>query len=362
MVNMRGPVERELVDSSPVGEQKKRMGSSFFRGENCNFNPYGKDHCNLDFASHFVLKGWLPDRPIIGKTTTVTVFGSCFARNISNHLASIGFNTSDQREKNIHVSSMGEGLVNVHSIAQQFRWALDSWTPPSNLWYGYDAEEFDSSEDVRIQTRKVFLGTEVFILTFGLSEIWYDEITGGVLWRAVPMKHYDASRHKFRVCTFLETKECISEIVRLIAQRVPEAKIVITVSPIPLITTFRPVSCITANTVSKSLIRGAVDETIRELSAENRNKVYYFPAFELINECFPNRFVEDGRHLHPMIVPSVMRLFEATFCETNCTIEEAELGFQQARLDDARTLAEHPLFTRSFDADQVFDRISETPE
>ena len=102
---------------------------------------------------------------------------------------------------------MGEGLVNVHSIAQQFKWALNGWLPPSNLWHGYDAEEYDLSEVIRLKTREVFLNTEVFILTFGLSEIWYDEITGGVFWRAVPMKHYDAGRHKFRVCTFAETKE-----------------------------------------------------------------------------------------------------------------------------------------------------------
>ncbi len=57
--------------------------------------------------------------------------------------------------------------------------------PPSNLWHGYNAEEYDLSEDVRIRTKNEFLSTEVFFLTFGLSEIWYDEITGGVLWRTV---------------------------------------------------------------------------------------------------------------------------------------------------------------------------------
>jgi len=353
MVRERGQLGglgyQETVNASPPGEEKKRMGSSFFRGENCNFNPYGKDHCKPDFAVHFVLKGWLPENPIINETTKVTAFGSCFAQNISEHLANIGFSTSKQGEKNIYVSSMGEGLVNVHSIAQQFRWALEGWKPPSNLWYGYNAEKPDLSEDIRTRTRDVFLGTDVFILTFGLSEVWYDEITGGVFWRAVPMKHYDASRHKFRVCTFLETKECILEIISLIRRHVPHAKLVMTVSPIPLIATFRPVSCITANSVSKSLIRAALDEALREMGRENGRDVYYFPAFELINECFPNRFIEDGRHPHPMIVPSVMGLFEAAFCETNLTLEEAEQKFQEARLDNTRMLLQHPLFCRSFD-------------
>jgi len=327
------------------------MGSSFFRGENCNFNPYGKDHCKPDFAAHFVLKGWLPEKPIISETTKVTAFGSCFAQNIGDHLANIGFNTSKQREKNIYISSMGEGLVNVHSIAQQFKWALEGWKPPSNLWHDYNAEKSDLSEDIRARTRDVFRGTDVFILTFGLSEIWYDEVSGGVFWRAVPLKHYDASRHKFRVCTFLETKECILEIIGLIRRYVPHAKLIMTVSPIPLIATFRPVSCVTANSVSKSLIRAALDEVLREMEHQNGQNIYYFPAYELINECFPDRFIEDGRHLHPMIVPSVMGLFEATFCETNLTLEDAERRFQEARLDNARTLLQHPLFSRSFGSD-----------
>ena len=361
MVTMLGEIGlQEMVDASPIGEEKKRLGSAFFRGEHCSFNPYGKDHCKDDFATHFILKGWLPGAPIIHRKTRVTAFGSCFADNICTHLASIGFSTSKQENNDIYVSSMGEGLVNVYSIAQQFKWALNGWLPPSNLWHGYDAEEYGLSEVIRLKTREVFLNTEVFILTFGLSEIWYDEITGGVFWRAVPMKHYDAGRHKFRVCTFAETKESILDIIQLIKQPVPQAKLVMTLSPIPLIATFRQVSCITANSVSKSLLRAALDEALRELKAEIRQDVYYFPAFEIINECFPNRFVEDGRHLWPMIVPSVMRLFEATFCETNLTIDEAEQGFHKARLQDVQTLTEHPLFSQAFKSGILPDKPEQT--
>lgn len=337
---------QEMLSAAPPGQQAKKMGSSFFRGKNCNFNPYGQDHCAENFARQFLLHGWLPEQPIISANTQVTAFGSCFAENISHHLASIGFSTAKQRAKDIYVTLMGEGLVNVHSIAQQFKWALDGWVPPSNLWHGYDAEEYDLTEEIRVKTRDVFLSTEVFVLTFGLSEIWYDEMTGGVFWRAVPMRHYDANRHKFRVCTFQETKDNIAGVIDIIKRHVPHAKIVMTVSPIPLIATFRDISCITANSTSKAIIKAALDETIRELVAEQRRDVFYFPAFEIINECFPSRFGEDGRHLHPMIVPSVMRLFEATFCETELTIEEAERTFRKARVEASKVLSGHPLFSQ----------------
>ncbi|WEX86482.1 GSCFA domain-containing protein [Sinorhizobium garamanticum] len=338
---------QETVSVIPAGEAPKKMGSSFFRGSASNFNPYGSDHVKDDFASRFLLKGWTPDKPFISPATNVTAFGSCFAENISKHLAKLGFDVSKNRDREIYISSMGEGLVNVHSIVQQFRWALEGIAPPTNLWHGYKAEEFDLTEEIRTRTRDVFLKTDVFILTFGLSEIWYDELTGGVFWRAVPMKHYDPGRHKFRVCTFGETKACIQEIIDLIGKHVPRAKIVVTVSPIPLVATFRPIACLTANSASKAIIRAAVDETIRESGDEWAGRLYYFPAYEIVNEAFPNRFVEDGRHLQNMIVPAVMNLFQATYCNTDLTIDEAEKMLKAARLQSANTLDGHALFSQA---------------
>ena len=268
--------DQEIFRVAPEGETPKKIGSSFYRGENCNFNPYGGDHNASDFVQRFFLKGWSPQERFISPQTQITAFGSCFAHHIGEHLAKLGFDTAKRRASDIYVSKMGEGLVNVHSILQQFKWALEDWKPPSNLWHDYDAEEFDLKEDIRQKTRSVFLSTDVFILTFGLSEIWYDEVTGGVFWRAVPLKHFDPERHKFRVCTFEETKDCLSEIIRLIRTYVPNAKVVMTVSPIPLIATFRPVACITANSVSKAIIRAALDEVVR-VHPDSGRELFYFP-------------------------------------------------------------------------------------
>ncbi|MGH9593217.1 MAG: GSCFA domain-containing protein, partial [Bryobacteraceae bacterium] len=211
---------QEIVEANPTGEVRKRMGSAFFRGENCNFNPYAVDHQKPNFCEHFLLRGNLPARKIIGIDSQVTAFGSCFAKNITDHLSRLGFNMSRDRAPGIHVSAMGEGLVNVYALLQQFEWALTNVRPPENLWHGFDARSFGYEEAIRQETRRIFLSTDVFILTFGLSEIWYDEATGGIFWRAVPMKFYDASRHKFRVCTFAETKGAIEKIYRLIRSEI----------------------------------------------------------------------------------------------------------------------------------------------
>jgi hypothetical protein len=230
--------------------------------------------------------------------------------------------------------------VNVHAILQQFEWALTNVRPPENLWHGFDAKSFGYDENVRQKTKGIFLTTDVFIITLGLSEIWFDEITGGIFWRAVPMKFYDPTRHKFRVCTFSETKEAIGKIYKLIKSGTPNAKIIFTLSPIPLVATFRNESCIVANSASKSILRAALDEFIRTDFNGADPDLYYYPAFEIVNELFPARFHNDGRHLHPFIIPAVMKLFEAHFCESELTPAEAEASLKHARKMSAALCAE----------------------
>jgi hypothetical protein len=335
---------RESLTFSPAGETPKKMDSAFFRGENCNFNPYQNDHLSDAFCKDFILKGWLPPSRFIASSDRVTAFGSCFAENITQHLIRQGFDTSKSRDPEIYVSMMGEGLVNVYALLQQFEWALENTTPPKDLWHGFRAESFGYDETVRLRTRDIFLGTDVFIVTFGLSEIWYDEISGGIFWRAVPMDSYDPSRHKFRVCGFDETKVAVKRIFDLIKRHVPQAKIVFTLSPIPLAATFRPQSCVTANSASKALLRAAIDEFMRESGPELGTRLFYFPAYEIVSELFPCRYGEDGRHLLPVIVPAIMKLFEAYYCQTPLTTQEAENEMREARRQSASAVDRHPLY------------------
>jgi hypothetical protein len=338
---------QEKLKISPAGQAAKTVGSGFYRGETCQFNPYHADHAADRFAERFLLEGWTPPTRFITPGSRITTFGSCFAQNVMHHLRAIGFDTSRDRDGGIYISLMSEGLVNVHALLQQFEWALEGQTPPENLWHGFDAESFGYDEAIRVRTREIMLSTNVFILTFGLSEIWYDQQTGGVFWRAVPMKHYDSERHRFRVASFAETKGAIQRILALIANHAPDAAVVMTLSPVPLAATFRPVSCLTANSASKALIRAALDEVLREAGERPHGGVYYFPAYEAVKELFPQPHVDDGRHFHSFVVPSIMALFEAHYCQTDLTPAQAELRLRRARIDSARSLAQHPLFGES---------------
>src|SRR6188474_2512593 len=205
--------------------------------------------------SRFILKGWMPDQPFIDHKTNIVAFGSCFAANIGRYLANLGFDVVTQREGAAYVQQIQDGLVNVYAICQQFEWAWENRVPQVELWHGWKAEEYGYDEEVRLATKELFDAADVFILTFGLSEIWYDEPTGEVFWRAVPIERFDPSRHKFRVATFAETLDRMRKTYALIRKHRPAARIVFTLSPVGLAATFRPVSCITANATSKALLR-----------------------------------------------------------------------------------------------------------
>jgi len=323
---------RQTAASQPaVQEDGYAPGALFFLGENCNYWPREKDFASEMFLEDYVLKGWMPAAPSINFHTRVTTFGSCFAIGIANHLSKLGYSIAKERDPEIYISRMAEGFVNIYSILQQFEWALENKAPPENLWHGFNAEEFGYSEKIREMTRAVFLDTDFFIITLGLSEVWFDEVTGGVLWRAVPKKTYDAARHRFRLCSVDETKAKLSRIYEIIREHVPAAKVLFTLSPIPLLATFRPVGGITANSVSKAILRSAIDEFYRDHPADLNRTLFYFPSYEIAGELFLDRFVADCRHLHNPIVDFIMQTFEALHCETGRSMAEINRLFHERR-------------------------------
>jgi hypothetical protein len=316
-----------------------QKGGAFFRGDHCNFWPRLQDFADGEFMEAYVLKGWMPEARMIDSRTRVTTFGSCFAVSIANHLSKLGYSIAKDRDPDIYISRMSEGLVNVHSILQQFEWALENKTPPENLWHGYDAEEYGYSEKIRERTRAAFLDTEFFVITFGLSEVWFDEPTGGVLWRGVPMKVYDPARHKFRMCSVAETRQKIDRIHAIIRRHVPKAKLLFTLSPIPLLATFRPVGCVTANTASKAILRTALDEFFRDHAGDLNRELFYFPSYEIANELFPVRFEIDCRHPRTEIVQFIMQTFEALYCESGLSMAEINALFRDWRLNNEKSFA-----------------------
>ncbi len=261
-----------------------------------------------------LLDGWLPETPLIGADTRVIGVGSCFARYFILWLAEQGFNRAVDSSPYNALMRYGATFESPAVIAQQFRWAFDEFDAKNALWIDKDRELFEANDERKRMVRETLARTDVLILTLGLSEVWYDKTTGEPLWRALTRRHYDSARHVFRVETLQDTKRHLEKIEDIRRRHLPGLKIVYTVSPVRLTATFRPISAITANSVSKAILRAALDEFLRERGELVNRELFYFPSYEIVHDYFRDPFEEDNRHVTGYVAGHVVRTFARYFC------------------------------------------------
>jgi hypothetical protein len=291
---------------------------SWYRGESCNFNPNKDNLLESDAIEKYILKGWTPESPILGKKDVITTFGSCFATHISKYLDDRGYNSAPEEG----VVSFRAGVNNTFAIRQLIDWTYNDKEFLEETWHKSDRTIIKRNDKIRKKTLKRFGDTSIFVITLGLSEIWYNKRTNDVFWRAIPEENFDKNIHGFRVSSFGENKENISFIYNQIIKNNPNAKVIFTVSPVPLVATFRDVSCMSANSVSKSILRGAVDEVYRELPGHAGKSLFYWPSYEIVEKIFPltiggnkaedgrGPYLRDNRHIKDKCVQEIMSLFE----------------------------------------------------
>jgi hypothetical protein len=288
-----------------TGNDRRTEAGNWFRGEQVNFMPSRTNLFEKNAIRDYVLKGWLPEKPFISKDHYITAFGSCFAAYVTEFLLSQGYRVfGSDSPADSYVIRCGEGMANSFAVAQQFQWAYGEKEFDESLWFDKTGAEAAYDPRIRERTRAIFEQTDVFVITLGLSEVWYNKQTGDVFWRAVPRSKYDQSRHGFKVTTVAENRENLETVHRIIRQRRPNASIIFTLSPVPLLATFRPVSCITANTVSKAILRVTLDEFLRAHPDDKR--LFYYPSYEIIKEFFRDPYRGDNRHVHGQLLKKMM--------------------------------------------------------
>jgi hypothetical protein len=232
-----------LIESHVDGDDAY-LERTWYRGREAKYFPEAQHLLDEEAALRHVLDGWLPQKPLIDNETRVTAFGSCFAVHISDWLANADYRILTARDgpsNDAYIVKFGDGMVNTFVMREQFEWALENQIADNTPWFGSGTQPFELSENVRAATEKTFRETDLFILTLGLSEIWYDEASGRVFWRAVPEREFKSDRHRFRSSTVSENVRNLHAIYKLIREHRPEAKVVFTLSPIPLAATFRDV-------------------------------------------------------------------------------------------------------------------------
>lgn len=296
--------------------EEKATVWDFTRFKHQKFPEY---NLNSDF-----FKKSCPVAPLINKQTAISSMGSCFARNIAIFLQKSGYNYLVTEFPPQQASAHWDQVFNTACMRQIFEYTFNKrWNPLVRWWpkgemvqdpfrrqilYNKDTCEVDFQKH-KEASYNALANSRVIILTLGLIEIWRDRRDQMTFYQVPSPKKYDPEIHEFYLQT---TQDCINDLERihtLIQQNNSDASIIITVSPVPLIATFRKgVDPVTANGYSKATLRIAA-----ETFANSHEKVYYFPSYEIITSAMKEPYEPDNRHVTQDSIKEMMEIFKTWF-------------------------------------------------
>lgn len=315
--------ESDAIYATVGQDTPRKVHESWYRGPVCNHFASKANLAEPDAIASHILPGCAPDSPIIQQRSHITAIGSCFAQYVRDELARRGFMVSGAQpdgrqvtprflqEQSAYVIICGPGLNNTDVIRQQFEWAWTGDYDTAGAWFDEDHKLRLPEPEIRDATKAIFNRTDVYILTLGLSEAWYLKRNGSCCWRAIPESMYHPDLYGFKVLSVKENVSNLMRIVHLISHFRPEAQMILTLSPVPLMATFRPMSCIVANAASKATLRAAIDEVMRE----ELPKVHYFPSYEIVQQLYgPAAYTEGNRHVTDAVIRRIMDAFVAHYC------------------------------------------------
>lgn len=275
----------------------------------------------------------------ITPTDKVATAGSCFAQHISRTLQRNGFHyfvtedggslsPEEMNARNYGVFSARFGnLYTARQLLQLFDQAYGRFSPVEQAWQRKDGRwvdpfrpqiEPDGFDDLPAVTiarhahlaavRHMFEQLDVLVFTLGLTEGWHSRIDGAVypLAPGVAGGTLDPARYAFVNFSVTEVTTDLRSFAARLRGVNPSARVVLTVSPVPLIATYEPRHVLTSTTYSKAVLRAAAHEVcLSEPGWE------YFPSYEIITGPHARGayYDEDLRSIRPEGVAHVMRLF-----------------------------------------------------
>jgi hypothetical protein len=282
----------------------------------------------------------LPSRFIIRPEDRIATAGSCFAQNLSRALADGGFNfhcvesgpawldATEKRRYNYGTFSARYGNIytpaQLHQLAKRavgyFHPAEPEWSSQNSRFFDpfrpqVQPDGFSSLEELLADrtahlgaVRNLFETSDVFVFTLGLTEAWRSKIDHAVFPVAPGCGAglFDPGRHEFHNFSVIETIAELSKAIELICHLNPKLRIVLTVSPVPLIATMEDRDVLQSTVYSKSVLRVAAEEMISRYG-----NVIYFPAYEIITALgnASRYFGEDRRSVTEEGVSHVMHCF-----------------------------------------------------
>jgi GSCFA family len=282
--------------------------------------------------------------PLVKLGDKVVSAGSCFASNLVPYLTKSGltYHVTEKRHvvfssaplENLGYEKFSASYGNIYTVRQMLqlvmrsmgefqpvedRWATeDGIVDPFRPGLKYNAtshREFDSLTRSHLAAcRAAFVEADVLIFTLGLTEAWISKVDGAVF-PACPGTvggKFDPTRHEFKNFTAQEVSSDLRKLIAALKKINPKIRLILTVSPVPLVATATQNHVLSASVYSKSVLRVAAEE-----NANLFQEVFYFPAYEIVTgpQAPKNFFEDDKRNVSVAAVDVVMAAFLA-LCET----------------------------------------------
>ena len=276
-------------------------------------------------------------------SSKLAVAGSCFAQRLCRRLRDGGFNllrtepvSESSRALGADELPLGSGdefsarygnIYTPKQLRQLIERAFGKFNPVEPAWQlksGRFADPFrpnidqvgfasvaeleaDRSQHLAA-VRQMFESLDVFVFTMGLTEAWRSKIDGAVfpLAPGVSAGSVDFEQHEFVNFRVGEMGDDLSAFVTQLKQVNPSAKVIFTVSPVPIAATYLDQHVLVSSTSTKSALRAAVDEALLR-----HPECAYFPSYEVVvgPHVRGSYWGEDLRSVTPAGIERVMQLF-----------------------------------------------------
>jgi len=274
--------------------------------------------------------------------------GSCFSQHIHQYLiqnkfnlldfepapASMSYECSVKKGYNLFSARYG----NIYTVRQLLQLAQQTISDNQHcdiIWH-FDGKYYDAlrptivcskSRDEIIYMRlqhltrvyKLFKEFDCFIFTLGLTEMWSD-VTNGIIYPVYPEKiipNFNLDNLKFINATYEEIVKDFNLFIDILKEIRcgREFKIILTVSPVPLIATAGDDHILVRNSYSKSILRTVAAHLC------NRDFIDYFPSYEIVTNPRASSAYYDSnlRSIKKDLVPDIMNHFFSEHAFTNIT-------------------------------------------
>lgn len=303
------------------------------------------------------------------RSELIATAGSCFAQSVARALRQAGFNfylaeaapPRDDRNLTEAEGNFSARYGNVYTtrhLRQLFERAFGAFTPRLTAWRREDGRFVDpfrpriepagfaSADEVAaerdrhlVAVRRMFETLDTFVYTLGLTEGTVDAADGAALPLppGVAGGAWSDSDYGFLNLTVGEMTADLTRFIDGLRSVNGRARVILTVSPVPIIATAEDRHVLVSSTFTKAALRVVADEVCRA-----RPDVHYFPSYEVITSpSVGGRYYTDNlRGVNEAGIRHVMRLFLAHAAAAPAAAAVAPLDIGRESTDAALVICD----------------------